>query len=606
MISVFNSFFKQVIVGIRIQIGNQDAQRAPQNVTILGRTIPTPVRRARWFDIPLTREESLQSDKKLSIHFGKSHDVEDVTMLDSIEIYGKTKDVFGWPEDTDDVVGSTSAGAPNTNPTNTQASSGPTDIQLQTITSLDRMLTSMLEVLDSGLELLSSSNLDLDPQLRNKCIALSTILILNPCPNPVQNQAKCVLATLLGNRQSYHVYKDTMILKSVFDQLKELDAIEVVHTIDPELFYRLVLLTRSIALARPSSLAKICADNDYNLLPLLLKVNQKLYKVTPKVEEPTSVVRRGLSHVETTIHCLVEIIYAFALSDSLKVEEMTKYLIELLIDPSKIISHSTKDAIILLISPRLKRRKVVIVSPPACSTPTPPPSAVPDQDVQAQVEPQAVNNDFVPVEVDAIEPLGLEAVAAGGNNPFANLEAYLNAGRFPQLLNLQQDDDEAIMDIAIALSLQRHDADPQALQHGLASLANLQGIRNAAGGSGNSNAPGSTGSGADAQGGGSDDEASNAATDGSTLRTSPAEPAGSGGSESGGSGVESIGGTSGRSSTYGDQPAQSPPRNGSGEEPQQITENVPSTSAATQENILSVDEVEQMETENLAKLHNLR
>lgn len=61
-------------------------------------------------------------------------------------------------------------------------------------------------------------------------------------------------------------------------------------------------------------------------------------------------------------------------------------------------------------------------------------------------------------------------------------------------------------------------------------------------------------------GGGSDDEGSNAATEGSTLRTSPAEPVGSGGSESGGSGVESIGGASGRSSTYGDQPTSSPPR----------------------------------------------
>lgn len=57
---------------------------------------------------------------------------------------------------------------------------------------------------------------------------------------------------------------------------------------------------------------------------------------------------------------------------------------------------------------------------------------------------------------------------------------------------------------------------------------------------------------------GSDDEGSNAATDGSTLRTSPAEQggsAGSAGSESGGSGVDSITGehnVSGRSSSYGD------------------------------------------------------
>jgi E3 ubiquitin-protein ligase UBR4 len=42
---------------------------------------------------------------------------------------------------------------------------------------------------------------------------------------------------------------------------------------------------------------------------------------------------------------------------------------------------------------------------------------------------------------------------------------------------------------------------------------------------------------------GSDDEiGSNAATDGSTLRTSPADHAGSGGSESGGSAEESISG----------------------------------------------------------------
>lgn len=41
---------------------------------------------------------------------------------------------------------------------------------------------------------------------------------------------------------------------------------------------------------------------------------------------------------------------------------------------------------------------------------------------------------------------------------------------------------------------------------------------------------------------GSDDEmGSNAATDGSTLRTSPAEHVGSAGSESGGSAIESIG-----------------------------------------------------------------
>lgn len=89
---------------------------------------------------------------------------------------------------------------------------------------------------------------------------------------------------------------------------------------------------------------------------------------------------------------------------------------------------------------------------------------------------------------------------------------------------------------------------------------------------------------------GSDDEGSNAATEGSTLRTSPAEHAGS---ESGGSGVESIGGASGRSSNYGDQLNQSPPR---------IESKLQS---------LTVQEVQEeqenpTEIENTNKLHTLR
>lgn len=97
---------------------------------------------------------------------------------------------------------------------------------------------------------------------------------------------------------------------------------------------------------------------------------------------------------------------------------------------------------------------------------------------------------------------------------------------------------------------------------------------------------------------GSDDE-SNAATDGSTLRT-PAEPAGS--SESGGSGVESIGGASGRSSTC-DQIHSSPPRSTDMIQP----EPTPSTSTAhIQEEIREEDSEDNNEVELIHKLHVLR
>lgn len=94
---------------------------------------------------------------------------------------------------------------------------------------------------------------------------------------------------------------------------------------------------------------------------------------------------------------------------------------------------------------------------------------------------------------------------------------------------------------------------------------------------------------------GSDDE-SNAATDGSTLRT-PAEP---GSSESGGSGVESIGGASGRSSTC-DQMHSSPPRSAEMIQPE------PSTSTVNiQEEIREEDSEDNNEAEIIHKLHVLR
>ena len=43
-----------------------------------------------------------QADKKLVLTFGPSNDALGVTMVDSIKVYGKTKEAFGWPDDADD------------------------------------------------------------------------------------------------------------------------------------------------------------------------------------------------------------------------------------------------------------------------------------------------------------------------------------------------------------------------------------------------------------------------------------------------------------------------------------------------------------------------
>lgn len=82
-----NNDNNMVITGIRVLLGVSDPQRSPSFIQIFGRLIPTSLARNRWFDVPLTREESIMSDQRLCIVFGQSADPDFVTMVDSVKVY---------------------------------------------------------------------------------------------------------------------------------------------------------------------------------------------------------------------------------------------------------------------------------------------------------------------------------------------------------------------------------------------------------------------------------------------------------------------------------------------------------------------------------------
>lgn len=494
-LEITNNDPNTVMTGIRVAIGNQDCQRAPHTVTILGRAVPTATQRARWFDIPLTHDESLLSDKKLNVLFGPSADPENVCMLDSIKVYGKTKDVFGWPEESDDNA-TTLANALS----NIVANTSTLDASLNQVTPLDKMMTSMLEVLDSGLSLLG--NTAIDEAIRQKSMNVATKLLLHPLPHSVQIQAKSVLANLHANKSGYNGYKDKQILTEVNSELEKLQNVRDVRNIDPEAFYRLVLLTRGIAVARPQSLAKIAGENQFQIVSSFMLLLYELHDITPSYEAQCSIVRVGLSHIESTVQALVEIIYAFALSDPSLVESMTKCFVTLLLNRATVISYSVKQAMIRLLRIRVKRRKPVNVSPPICMTPTPstsqqalaqgfaavaaggggeasasgPTGGAPIQFMQ---EAAALNEEFAGLQDGLDDPL-LEPVQRSAQ-VLASVESLLNMGALralPQLLDMQPDaDDEAIMDIAIAMSLREQDNLMDNLQRDLANIPLAGGSR---------------------------------------------------------------------------------------------------------------------------------
>ncbi|KAF4529110.1 hypothetical protein B566_EDAN013679 [Ephemera danica] len=532
-LEINNTDISCVITGIRIFVGSQDPLRSPAYVEILGRSIQLNITSSRWFDYPLTREESLQADRKLSVTFGPSQDPDCVTMVDSILVYGKTKDSFGWPEESEDVAASSANGA-------AAASTSDNDnnqSSLQQMSVLDKAMAGILEVLDGCFAVFDFSD---DKQQQQKSIAINvaTNLLTLPTPNSIQFCAKSLLASLHSSKVGYHQFKDQAILKYVTEILSDFDKILSAIDIDSELFYRLVLMTRSIAAARPYNLTKIAETlykgKDKNFMTHLLDNFWRLHAAKPNNIVLAPVCVPGLTHVETTVHAVVEIINAFTYSDLELVPQAAQLYLKLLLCEDTNISFSAKQALIRVLRPRQRQQPKI---PVHCTTPpttSAPPVSQPSQEEESHAEP-----------VDAIEPIALldEAGAAGVANP---IEALLGAGAFPPLLDIPPESvDETMVELAIALSLQEHDSVAnllsvqQNLQQGLQNLSgqalqSLQALATQAQ-PGPSHEPGHL-SDTTASAGGSDDEGSTAATDGSTLRTSPAEQ----GWESGGSGADSI------------------------------------------------------------------
>ncbi|XP_052737360.1 protein purity of essence isoform X1 [Bicyclus anynana] len=549
VMEITNSDPNMVMCGIRVLLGTQDVARTPAYVVIHGRSIQTAVVRNRWFDIPLTREESLQSDKKLAITFGPSQDPDGVTMIDSVKVYGKNKEQFGWPEENED---------PSSCPSSskvTQESDSSTGAWKPS--SLERLACSALEALELGANAPATTGAAAGAEAGTEA---ARKLLCAPSSAHLHARAQCLLRAV--HQSQYHQFKDQAILKYVCTSLRELRDTADARNIDPEAYFRLLLLARGVAVARPQHLVKFSAptptkpdsgdwsvlwkgdqqeeeDKEPHLCALLISVLWKLAGCRSHTAGPPGILSYGLRHVEHTLHALADTIHAFQLnSDPECIDFGNQIYLSLLLAEDQIISFGAKAALMRVLRPRVKRRRVYIPSPPntpgaASSVTTAQPAssiteaAVSESDLSTNRDEQ--QEQYMDVD-DSLEPMVLLA-------PDGGLEA---------LLDIPADaDDETMVELAIALSLQEQG---RRAPHAPAPPPPAQPAQPPAHASHSAPAY----SDATASPNGSDDEGSTAATDGSTLRTSPAEAGGSAASDSGGSAAESIGGVSGRSSAYGE------------------------------------------------------
>ena len=213
---------------------------------------------------------------------GPSPDSANVTMVDSIKVYVKTKESFGWPEDESSAdqmkLQSATDGSATTGLTLTSAHSYTTS------TLVDRLLTHALEVVDGCIGAHgSASPRPVSASTRSNAKDLTSSLLALPLPAPVEKHVSNVLMNLFQSRANYFEYKvrsnnlftscsfvtlfhvsngyislvvqDTVQIREMMRRMHETK--EKNETMNPEEFQRFLLIGRAIAESRPSNLVKM-------------------------------------------------------------------------------------------------------------------------------------------------------------------------------------------------------------------------------------------------------------------------------------------------------------------------------------------------------------
>lgn len=116
----------------------------------------------------------------------------------------------------------------------------------------------ILETLDGIFSL--QWNEDKLASVRPICLKVTTQLLTLPTPPLFQIHSKALLSSLYLNKQQYHNYKDQALLQHVVTSIASMTNAEIID-LDAESYYRLVLIVRGIAVARPQNLVKFTDGN---------------------------------------------------------------------------------------------------------------------------------------------------------------------------------------------------------------------------------------------------------------------------------------------------------------------------------------------------------
>ena len=318
-LEVTNTDPNTVMVGVRVLVGSQDTTRVPSSLEIFGRTVNMTVVRPRWVEFCFTREESIQctaqAQNKISINFGASQDPGDVNMLDSVQIWTKTKEAFGWSDDTDDFSSGVSSSMAQSETDESRSTSA-------SLSAVDKVVVTILECLEAALVVVDNSKLV--PDDSSSALDVGTRLLVAAGPPQTQRAARSVVSALHQSRSSCHAHTDSALLQHATQILNTPDQLGV------EQFHHLVATARNIAVARPGNLVRFAetqqtksaskqsrsrSEECQKFIELLSGAFWRLLGEIPENSASPNLGQGGLTHIEVTVQSLIEITHAFTLTD---------------------------------------------------------------------------------------------------------------------------------------------------------------------------------------------------------------------------------------------------------------------------------------------------
>jgi E3 ubiquitin-protein ligase UBR4 len=308
-VAVYNSNPDIVMVGLRIHVGNTSPTHIPSEITIFQRVIKLDEGIRSWYDIPFTVAESLLADEEFRVCFGPAFNRSALPRIDSLEVYGRAKDEFGWKEKMDAVL-DMEARVLGCGPWS--GGSGKKGQSAQSAPVQEHVVA-------DGLKLLSRLYSLCRPQEYSKVDDMKVDLSKLKCKNLLetiyesdrepllQAAACCVLQSVFPKREIYYQVKDTMRLLGVVKSTMMLSSrLGVGGTTTKwiiEEFTAQMRAVSKIALHRRSNLANFVETNGSEVVDGLMQVLWGILDIEqPETQTMNNIV---ISSVEL-IYCYAE------------------------------------------------------------------------------------------------------------------------------------------------------------------------------------------------------------------------------------------------------------------------------------------------------------